>query len=494
MHHPMSRFSLKYQVGLTGALSLVGLLSLGSFVLVSSHAENRISDQAASATAAKDSLDSLQIDLLNARRSEKDFLARHDLTYVDKNSAAVEAADADLSRLATQVDDAQSADQVALITTGLQAYQDQFATVRDVAVTVGLDPDSGLQGEMRTAVHAVEDTVTAANSTDLTILMLMMRRHEKDFLARLDPKYTQDMADRATEFTAALATSGLPAATRTDIETNMATYQTAFAAVVEASLRQVDEVAKLSADYKVIEPILASMGDSITTQYTAETARFRADRAHNTSVLTWAVLLLGLLVGVLTVVVARGIYRPLRAITATMNQLAGGDRSVEVSGRERRDEIGHMAAAVQVFKDNAIEIERVRLETIARDERDRADGQRQQQEAERARTEQLARIERERLDAERKQQAMSELTSGFESSVASILEFLAAASTEMQATASSMAGTAADTSVQSEEVSAASAQASSNVQAVAGPRPRFWLPTPMPQASRSMRFIWQVCP
>jgi methyl-accepting chemotaxis protein len=66
----------------------------------------------------------------------------------------------------------------------------------------------------------------------------------------------------------------------------------------------------------------------------------------------------GLIVGALAV-------RPLDALTGAMNRLAGGDLAVDVPGTGRKDELGRMAAAMQVFKDNARETERLKAEQIA---------------------------------------------------------------------------------------------------------------------------------
>ena len=79
--------------------------------------------------------------------------------------------------------------------------------------------------------------------------------------------------------------------------------------------------------------------------------------------------------------VLSGVIRPVNAITAAMNTLAGGDTEVKIYGEGRRDEIGGMASAVAVFRDNARE--RVRLEQEAEanrslSERERLERERQQ--------------------------------------------------------------------------------------------------------------------
>jgi methyl-accepting chemotaxis protein len=59
---------------------------------------------------------------------------------------------------------------------------------------------------------------------------------------------------------------------------------------------------------------------------------------------------------VICFVVARGITRPLKAMTSAMERLSAGDASITVSGRERGDEIGAMARALDVFRQNADKI------------------------------------------------------------------------------------------------------------------------------------------
>jgi methyl-accepting chemotaxis protein len=145
---------------------------------------------------------------------------------------------------------------------------------------------------------------------------------------------------------------------------------------------------------------------------------------------------LGALIGF---TVTRSITRPVAGMTQAMGTLAGGDTTVEIPARGRKDEIGRMAAAVQVFKENMLETDRLR----------------QEQEA-----------AKQRSEAERRQ-AMLDLAAKFESSVGGVVEAVSAAAAELQSTAESMSATAEETSRQSTVVAAASEQTTQNVQTVA---------------------------
>jgi methyl-accepting chemotaxis protein len=122
-----------------------------------------------------------------------------------------------------------------------------------------------------------------------------------------------------------------------------------------------------------------------------------------------------------------------------MGKLATGDTSVIVAGVERTDEIGQMAGAVQVFKDNMIETDRLRSE--------------QAETAKRA--------------ADQRKADMYKLADQFENAVGEIIETVSSSSTELEAAANTLTRTAEHTQELSTVVAAASEEASANVQSVA---------------------------
>ena len=129
-------------------------------------------------------------DFLQLRRHEKDFLLRLDRTYVDKFN---QQADQFLTKLvAIQTADEQSAANQAIFTqlqTSLPLYQQQFNTLVEMRVAMGLDENNGYQGAFREATHALEAEIDQANLHYMHQLLLQIRRAEKDFLLRKDMGY-----------------------------------------------------------------------------------------------------------------------------------------------------------------------------------------------------------------------------------------------------------------------------------------------------------------
>ena len=154
----------------------------------------------------------------------------------------------------------------------------------------------------------------------------------------------------------------------------------------------------------------------------------------------WILLAVGLSLGLaIALITARAIAGPVQGMTTAMVKLAGGDTSLTIPGIGRADEIGEMANAVRVFKDNMIETNRLRAEQTEADARAAA----------------MRKAEMDRFAGQ------------FEGAVGEIVETLSSSSTELEAAAQTLTRTAENTQHLSTIVSAASEEASTNVQSVA---------------------------
>ncbi len=150
------------------------------------------------------------------------------------------------------------------------------------------------------------------------------------------------------------------------------------------------------------------------------------------------IILLTLVSGV-GLLVARSIVTPITNMSAAMEDLAKGDFEVEVPGTQRSDEIGDMAAAVQLFKENGIEAKRLEEEQLKVEQR----------------------------SAEEKTRLMSEMADQFDEQVGSSIESLSQAAEGLQSASSNMENTARETETASNSVAAAAEETSVNVSTVA---------------------------
>jgi methyl-accepting chemotaxis protein len=149
------------------------------------------------------------------------------------------------------------------------------------------------------------------------------------------------------------------------------------------------------------------------------------------------VLVLG---GSIAFVIGHSIVGPVVAMTSAMSRLAEGNTDAVIPSRDRNDEIGAMARAVHIFKQNAIE--RIRLEAEQKQSQSRS---------------------REIRKAE-----MDKLADEFESTIGSIVNVVSLASTELETAATTLTKTAETTQQLATAVAAASEEALANVTSVAG--------------------------
>ncbi|MFC4350460.1 methyl-accepting chemotaxis protein [Fodinicurvata halophila] len=198
---------------------------------------------------------------------------------------------------------------------------------------------------------------------------------------------------------------------------------------VATMLDQGAQVISLSGN---IREVAAREQDRASAQ--AESAAAMAERLSLG--LSGGALVLGLLVAWL---IARAITRPVVSMTGAMNRLASGDETVEVPAVGQRDEIGQMAGAVQVFKDNMIRNKEMEAE-----------------------------VEAQKRQAEEEQKrAMNAMADRFEETVGQMVQAIGSMANELEAAAQTMTSSAEETNSQAASVSASSVQASSNVQTVA---------------------------
>jgi len=170
-------------------------------------------------------------------------------------------------------------------------------------------------------------------------------------------------------------------------------------------------------------------------------ARRAADGAHRAGWIAAILLTTSALAGavIFMVAVQRSISVPLMRMVEGLGQLAGGNTAAEVTGRDRHDEIGKVAGAMQILKERMIEAERVKADHAAAELR----------------------------ASEQRKADMNKVADDFETAVGEIVEAVSSASRELESSATSLAATAERAQSLSTSVAESSEEASANVQSVA---------------------------
>ncbi|QDW36822.1 HAMP domain-containing protein [Bradyrhizobium sp. KBS0727] len=434
---------LTHKITAIGVIGVVGVVLIGGMHL---YGENAIAVYRAAAENARTIAElnrRIEVELLEGRRAEKDFLLRNDAKKADNQIEIGKAVAGDIDTLRNKVVAIGKPDlarHIEAMQASLKKYQANFVAVVEQKRELGLDEKSGLEGRLRSSVHDIESRVEALHEQSLVITMLTMRRHEKDFMLRRDAKYGDDMKKRNAEFLAGVDNAGIPEAAKTELKQKLADYQRDFQAWMAQALKLAVELKSMSDAFSAIEPVIEAVSKSVND------IRAEADRlnvAERDSIQWWmevAILLIAASVLGAGLFIGRSVSKPLAAMTAAMMELARGNFAIVLPGLGRPDEIGEIAQAVETFKVNA--------EQKARDEAEE-------------------KIRQDQIVAQQRKADMIKMADAFEGAVGEIVETVSSASTELEASADALTSTAARSQELSTMVAAASEEASTNVQSVA---------------------------
>jgi methyl-accepting chemotaxis protein len=190
--------------------------------------------------------------------------------------------------------------------------------------------------------------------------------------------------------------------------------------------------AAIQAQSKMVDDLIAG---------SAKIADDLTDEANSGIRMLWISAAVGLLIGLASAmwIGIKGLSRPIAELKTVMEAFARNNLNAEVPGVERSDELGEMARTVEVFKKNGLEVERMKTD----------------QQATELRT------------AQQRKADMIKMANDFEGAVGEIIETVSSASTELEASASTLTSTAERAQKLTTMVAAASEEASTNVQSVA---------------------------
>jgi methyl-accepting chemotaxis protein len=326
------------------------------------------------------------------------------------------------------------------VSVGIVGYAWQALQALAVSTAAIVDVQAARQATVLQMALALADA-----TLDLKNVLIDTNGGEK---LRDKEKYASDVAAALTHAgkLVALADTAERRAAIEAVRRAIADFQKVGADVIKLSIADDFSASAelLAGDGEKRRAALKGMVDAMSVQGITDMGEAKATAAalRTRSVLTlFAGAGIGLLVAVgqLAWIAIVQVSRPLAAMTALTDRLAKGDTEMQVTGAERRDEVGVLARSLKVFRDNAIETRRV---VVAK-------------EAERAVKEERAR-------------RRSEIRRQFEARMDELIAALATGAQELEATAQTMSASADQANRQSAAVAAGSAQASTNVQTVAG--------------------------
>ena len=428
-------FGLRSQVLLLG---ISGVVIIGAIYLASLQIEVR-SQRAADEFGNLASLTSkVSEGLLQGREIATGFLQKPDDKKIAHHNEVVAASVghlAEIERLVADLPESDPLRKAGSFRGVINSYTTRFSNVASAQKLIGLNEKEGLQGKLRAAVHTVETQLKKYDQPRLAVLMLMMRRHEKDFMLRGDEKYGDELRKRVDEFGPELAKADLPAAEKAEIAKLIDVYKMSFLAYMAGQSTLIEEAEDLAQIYDRLRPSLLAVRKSADDRL--ETVKSELAQVRN--VVFWSICGTVLLAAMMALLVGHWLSTPLLRMAGAMDRLAQGDIDSAIAPVNRRDEIGKISKALAVFREKLLENRRLTAE---------------QAEAQ------------SRVEADRRN-AMIEVADGFEGAVSQIVRKVSTASAEIELAAGNLTKTAEATQQLSATGASASEQSSENVQSAA---------------------------
>ncbi|MBI3506368.1 MAG: HAMP domain-containing protein [Proteobacteria bacterium] len=432
----LANFRIKSKLLLLAGISIAGFALIGGIVAYQESVTGRATEMREVGEARATGLLALDSLMLQLRRHEKDFLLRRDLKYAASHGEAVAEVGKALARLKGMSSSANMAGYDRL-SAGVSVYAKTFESLVATMKELGLNQNEGQQAVMRAAVRDAEESLNKLGQDPIVILVLQLRRNEKDFqLRETQAEVDAHMANTA-KLKALLANASFDPTQRQKIEAETDQYAKSFADLVRLAFERNAKTAELSKDYTAvdseIEKVLANERADIAKSLDAVATQLALAR----TVLWTAVAAVAGVVIVLSLLIAGFIATPITQITRQMERLGGGDVEIaaDVVGK---DEVAEMGRSLLVFRDNL----------VAQRELEAQAARQQQAQLERA-------------------QRVAAITDEFQTGVAEVLDTTSKSVSALEVTAKDLTRISSNAQELSVAAATGSNEASSNVQTVA---------------------------
>jgi methyl-accepting chemotaxis protein len=272
-------------------------------------------------------------DMLQARRSEKDFLVRNDLKYFDKVKLTLE-------EFKTRIKKYEDTDLGKEISEHMDEYEVEFTELVNNRKEQGLDQESGARGALRKSAHEIEEILKGAKNNELLVQMLSARRSEKDFLLRNNTKYITKVENAVVSLKNYTEASNLSTSVQNKIFTLADDYLYKFKNLANLKANEKDIIAEFR---ELVHDVEGNI--DVLVQEKEELAETYSALSY---IVLFATILVSLIIGF---VVSKNIAKPIIELAGVADKVAAGDLSVKATYISK-DESGKLSNSFNTMVDN----------------------------------------------------------------------------------------------------------------------------------------------
>ena len=304
---------IRHKLILSAAVSIVALVTMFSLQRYSSGVQQELSFVA-------QGLIKLEKQVLSLRKDEKDFFSRLDIAYLNKHQKHANEIQSEVKSLRdTFESNAIPVYELDGFEQGVQFYLDSFQNVVALQKEIGLTPKMGLYGALRKAVHNVETLVKEYKQPDLMVIMLQLRRNEKDFMLRRNMSYVDKFNGNIDKFQQGLINSDIDSSAQDKLSALVSSYQKNFALLVskDQTLGLTHNDGQMG---KLREAIASANSSLVTLKKQSLTAIADSEQSSITLSFVLFSIITIILIG-FTVFIIRSIMEPVTRLTMVISQI-----------------------------------------------------------------------------------------------------------------------------------------------------------------------------
>ncbi len=344
MNKLLDNFTIKQKLIAMSAVSIIGVLAM-IWLKTSFNQEFELMK------AAKYTNLEINNQMLELRKHEKDFLVRKDTKYIDKFKKSFTELKNSVNKLSALTEEIEypATQATQRLNAVFDEYQKVFLQLSTRYQELGLTPTTGLYGSLREAVHKAEENVNSHNKIDLLADILMLRRHEKDFMLRQDEKYIQRFAISMDKINAYVKESDLSDNQKAELAKNLKNYANDFK-TFSNKLITIGLNAELG-DLGLMRTTIHKSQTLLDEQSEALTTYINAEVEHINQIYIILAATIVIIMCWLIFVAYKGINTPLQSLTHTMNK---ANREKDLSIRSNMTGKHEIAQLALVF-DNMME-------------------------------------------------------------------------------------------------------------------------------------------
>lgn len=338
------------------ALSALTIALIGVMFFVSEQQKESTILQERNFSQAQNTAQIFGLDVLQVRRFEKDFIEFDSAENAQMTRDQIVAAQSRLAELRTALGQEEIAGSFNVVEDTLTKYAGLFELLVETSAEISINQEESFLNSFRATAKDVSKDVGSLKSDSTDLAFSEMRNYEREFLLFGGARNIMGVDKQIKRVTRAAGKAGAEPTFQFEIADKLELYNIAFDEYAGAKERFNALSAEMDALYDTIageleQIIMFAMGKG------QEARSSLATMTEQTKIFMFSTIAIAFAaITILGFVIGRSITKPLNRITGMMGQIAKGEYDAQVPFTQRRNELGEMARAVEVFRNNGLRV------------------------------------------------------------------------------------------------------------------------------------------